>query len=197
MSKRKPSLDEMQAVRDKFLRDILGPNLDVVFCGINPGLYSAAVGCHFARPGNRFWKALHDSGFTDELLEPSEQQRLLEYGCGLTNLVPRATAVASELSRDELHRGRDDLSRKIGEAQPRCVAVLGIGAFRNAFRQRGGGLGLQEETLAGVHPWVPPNPSGRNAHYQPPEFARLFKELRVAIQKWEKQDNERKQPKGL
>ncbi len=194
---KKPSLDEIQAARGKFLPDILGPDLDVVFCGINPGLYSAAVGCHFARPGNRFWKALHDSGFTDELLEPSEQQRLLAYGCGLTNLVPRATAAASDLSRDELRQGRDGLSRKIGEVQPRCVAVLGIGAFRTAFRQRKSALGLQEETLAGVRLWVLPNPSGLNAHYQLPEFARLFKELRVAIQKWEKQGNERMQPKGL
>jgi|GEM_PF-220639 len=187
MTKQKPSLDEIQAARGRFLPDILGPDLDVVFCGINPGLYSAAVGYHFARPGNRFWKALHDSGFTDELLDPSEQQRLLEYGCGLTNLVPRATAVASELTRDELRRGRDDLSKKIGEAQPRCVAVLGIGAFRTAFRQHKGALGLQEETLAGVHLWVLPNPSGLNAHYQPPEFARLFKKLRVAIRQWRKQ----------
>jgi len=184
MSKHKPSPDEIQASHTKFLPDILGPDLHVVFCGINPGLYSAAVGCHFARPGNRFWKALHDSGFTDQLLEPSEQERLLEYDCGLTNLVPRATAGASELSRDELRRGRDDLSRKIGKVQPRCVAVLGIGAFRTAFRQRKVALGLQKETLAGVRLWVLPNPSGLNAHYQPPEFARLFRELLVATRRW-------------
>ena len=188
MSQHKPSTENIKTARGKFLRDILGPDLDVVFCGINPGLYSAAAGCHFARPGNRFWRALHASGFTDELLKPFEQERLLDYRCGLTNLVRRATASASELSREELQRGQDELSSKIGKVHPRCVAVLGIGAYRIAFNRPRAFPGLQEESMAGSRLWVLPNPSGINAHYGPSELARLFRELRMNIAKWRKQD---------
>ena len=181
MRQRKPTVEEVRAAKGKRLPDILAPGLKIVFCGINPGLYSAAVGCHFARPGNRFWKALHTSGFSDRLLSPYEQEELLKCGCGLTNLVARATTVAAALRDEELRRGRGILKRKIGRHRPGCVAVLGIGAYRRAFERPDAALGPQEEGIAGARLWVLPNPSGLNAHYQPPDLARLFSELREAL----------------
>jgi TDG/mug DNA glycosylase family protein len=178
---RTPTVEEVRAAEGKRLPDVLGPDLSVVFCGINPGLYSAAVGCHFARPGNRFWKALHAAGFTDRLLSPFEQRDLLEYGCGLTNLVARATAVAAALRDEELRQGRGILKRKIGRHRPRCVAILGIGAYRKAFRRPDAGVGPQDDDIAGALVWLLPNPSGLNAHYRPPDLAKLFGELRAAI----------------
>jgi TDG/mug DNA glycosylase family protein len=181
MKGRRPTVEEVRAAGDRRLPDILTPGLRVVFCGINPGLYSAAVGCHFARPGNRFWRALHAAGFTDRLLSPFEQRELLEYRCGLTNLVARPTTVAAALSDEELRRGRGILKRKVGRYRPRCVAVLGIGAYRRAFERPDAGLGPQDEGIAGALAWVLPNPSGLNAHYRPPELARLFAELCQAV----------------
>ncbi len=181
MRQRKPTVEEVRAAKGKRLPDILAPGLKIVFCGINPGLYSAAVGCHFARPGNRFWKALHTSGFSDRLLSPYEQEELLKCGCGLTNLVARATTVAAALTDEELRRGRGILKRKIGRHRPACVVVLGIGAYRKAFERPDAVLGPQEEGIAGARLWVLPNPSGLNAHYQPPDLARLFGELREAL----------------
>lgn len=177
MDRRKPTVEEVRAARGRRLPDVLASGLDVVFCGINPGLYSAAVGCHFARPGNRFWGILHASGFTDCVLSPWEQKRLTEYGCGLTNLVSRATAVAAELSAPELRRGRGVLKRKISRHQPRYVAVLGIGAYRSGFERAGAQLGLQEELFSGSRLWLLPNPSGLNAHYRQHDFVKLFGEL--------------------
>jgi TDG/mug DNA glycosylase family protein len=184
---RKPTPIEVRDARDKRVPDVLAPGLDVVFCGINPGLYSGAVGHHFARPGNRFWRALHASGFTDELLGPFEEQRLLEYGCGITNLVNRATAVASEVSDEELRRGKKNLARRIGRREPLSVAVLGIGAYRTAFRQPDAQPGLKDRRIAGARLWLLPNPSGLNAHYQVPDLAALFAELRHAVEEWRKE----------
>ena len=178
--RRKPTVEEVRSAQGKRLPDIVAPGLTVLFCGINPGLYSAAVGCHFARPGNRFWPALHASGFTENLLEPHEQREMLRYGCGLTNLVARATAVAVELPTDELRRGRGNLQRKVKRYGPDWVAVLGKGAYRTAFQRPKAEFGLQEEELAGARLWLLPNPSGLNAHYQPPALAKLFLELREA-----------------
>jgi TDG/mug DNA glycosylase family protein len=175
-----PTAEQVKASYGKKLPDILAPGLDVVFCGINPGLYSAAVGHHFSGSGNRFWPALHASGFTDVLLEPHEQREMLRYGCGLTNLVARATSRAAELTTDELKRGRAALERRVRKHRPDWVAVLGKGAYRKAFGRRGAEFGRQEETLAGAGLWLLPNPSGLNARYQPPELARLFGELRKA-----------------
>ena len=175
----KPTPSEIQAARGRKLPDILAPGLGVLFCGINPGLYSAAVGCHFARPGNRFWKALHGSGFTPRLLEPWEQMDLIDYGCGLTNLVGRTTATARELDDEELVRGRRLLMRKVRRYEPRIVAILGLGAFRTAFRRKVT-LGPQQNMIGNSRLWVLPNPSGLNAHYQLPELNRLFGELRNA-----------------
>lgn len=175
---RKPTVEQVRAARGKRVPDVLGRDLDVVFCGVNPGLYSAAVGCHFARPGNRFWRALYDAGFTDRLLEPWQQSELLDFGCGLTNLVSRATAVSAELSQLELRRGRGILKKKLRLHQPRYLAVLGIGAYRSAFDVPEARPGLQDERVLTSRVWLLPNPSGLNAHYQPGDLATMFKELR-------------------
>lgn len=180
MKRKRPTVEDVKQARGKKIRDVIAPDLHVLFCGINPGLYSGAVGFHFARPGNRFWRALLDSGFTDRILDPSEQALLPEYGCGITNLVARSTAVAAELSADELRRGRGNLKRKVGKYKPRYVAVLGIGAYRTAFEAPKAVLGPQSEMIRGTRLWVLPNPSGLNARYQPPLLAELFGDLRAA-----------------
>jgi TDG/mug DNA glycosylase family protein len=159
---------------------VIRPGLDVLFCGINPGLYSGAVGHHFARPGNRFWPALYSSGFTPRLLAAEEDSELPAYGCGVTNLVARTTATAEELTPAELEAGGMRLRRKVARYRPRWVAILGIGAFRRAFRRRGALVGAQPELLAGSQVWVLPNPSGLNASYQRPALEQAFRELRQA-----------------
>jgi TDG/mug DNA glycosylase family protein len=161
--------------------DVLEPGLRVVFCGINPGLYSAAVGHHFARPGNRFWKALHASGFTARLLTPDEERELLRDGLGITNLVERATAAASELTDEELRGGAPSFEGKVRRLRPRAVAVLGVTAYRAAFHRPKAELGRQQEPLANARVWVLPNPSGLNAHHQLDDLARRFAELRRAV----------------
>ena len=163
--------------------DVIAPGLRVLFCGINPGLYSAQVGRHFARPGNRFWKALHGAGFTERLYGPEEQERLLEHGCGITNLVARETASADELDSAELVAGGRALARKVRRYRPAWVAVLGVTAYRAAFGERGAQVGAQPRRLAEAGLWVLPNPSGLNAHYQVDALARAFGELRQAAGK--------------
>jgi double-stranded uracil-DNA glycosylase len=158
--------------------DVARAGLEVLFCGINPGRYSAAVGHHFARPGNRFWRALFDSGFTDRTLAPIEDSALPSYGVGVTNLVRRPTGSASELTATELREGASILRGKARALAPEFVAVLGIGAYRTAFGRPRAAFGLQPEDLAGARIWVLPNPSGLNAHYQRRELARAFTELR-------------------
>ena len=158
--------------------DLIAQGVDVLFCGINPGLYSAATGHHFARPGNRFWPALRDSEFTDRLLRPWEERLLLHRSLGITNLVPRATAAAGELTAEELRSGRRRLASKVRRYRPRCVAVLGIGAFRTAFGRPHAVIGLQPEPLGGAALWVLPNPSGLNASHQRADLARAFRALR-------------------
>jgi len=160
--------------------DLVAPGLAVLFCGINPGLYSGAIRHHFARPGNRFWPALHAAGFSDRLLEPWEEDGLLPRGYGITNLVARATAGADELSREELIAGRRRLERLARRIEPRWVAVLGLGAYRTAFGRPLARVGAQAEALAGAKLWVLPNPSGLNAHYQLPNLVREFAALHAA-----------------
>jgi TDG/mug DNA glycosylase family protein len=176
-----PTKAELEAARGRTIPDVLGPDLDVVFVGINPGLWSGAVGHHFARPGNRFWKALHGSGFTDRLLAPNEDGTLLERSLGLTNLVARTTATADELSAAEIRLGAQELEARLEPLRPRFVAVLGIGAYRTGFGRRDASLGLQDETLAGARLWVLPNPSGLNAHYQLDELTQRFRALGDAV----------------
>lgn len=163
--------------------DLVAPGLRVLFCGINPGLYSGATGHHFARPGNRFWPALHAAGFSDRLLAAWEEHRLLRRGYGITNLVARATAGADELTADELAAGRRRLERLVRRHAPRWVAVLGLGAYRVAFGRPHAVVGGQPETLAGARLWVLPNPSGLNAHYQLPDLVREFAALRAAVRR--------------
>lgn len=177
----KPTAADLAAARAKTLPDVVAPGLSVLFCGINPGLYSAATGHHFARPGNRFWPALHQSGFTPRLLRPAEQEELLDHGLGVTNIVPRATARADELTRDELRAGAGRLTDLAARYQPQVVAVVGISAYRTAFDRSGAVMGEQPERIADARVWVLPNPSGLNAHYQPPALAAAFRALRASL----------------
>jgi TDG/mug DNA glycosylase family protein len=170
------------AAADRTVRDVIAPGLTVLFAGINPGLYTAWAGHHFARPGNRFWPTLHAAGFTDRLLDPSEEQALVPLGLGITNVVPRATALASELSAAELETGGKRLVRTVRRYRPRCLAVLGVSAYRGAFRRPQAVIGRQDDTIGETAVWVLPNPSGLNAHYQLPALARLFRELRLGCQ---------------
>ncbi|MGH2448698.1 MAG: G/U mismatch-specific DNA glycosylase [Chloroflexota bacterium] len=176
-----PSRTELIAATGKRVPDILAPRLRVLFCGINPGLYSGATGHHFARPGNRFWRALHGAGFTERLLPPSEERALLEHGCGVTNLVARATASAEELDAAELSAGRRRLLSKVKRYAPTCVAVLGVGAYRTAFARPAATLGRQPEAFGGAVVWLLPNPSGLNAHYQLAALVGLFRKLHDAL----------------
>jgi TDG/mug DNA glycosylase family protein len=181
MPARKPTREEVAAARGKRVADLLAPGLKVLFCGINPSLYSAAVGHHFSRPGNRFWPVLHAAGFTGRRLHPSEQRELLAAGFGLTNLVSRATASADELTAEELVRGARLLKRKVARCRPAVVAFLGVTAYRTALGCPRAGLGRQAEALAEAAVWVLPNPSGLNAHYRLVDLTRLFGELRQAV----------------
>ncbi len=181
MTLHKPTKDEIRAAAGKTVPDIIAPDLEVLFCGINASLYSAAVGHHFARPGNRFWKTLHGAGFTERSLTPDEDNHLLQLGYGLTNIVERATARADELDAEELKIGQQQLTAKIQHYQPRFLAVLGLGAYRTAFNQPQAGMGRQGDSLHGAVVWVLPNPSGLNAHYQLADLQRVYRELLTAI----------------
>jgi TDG/mug DNA glycosylase family protein len=177
----KPTPAQLQAARTKTIRDLIRPGLRVLFVGINPGLYSGAVGHHFARPGNRFWPTLELSGFTPRRISPFEEEELLTLGLGVTNIVPRTTATADELSKHELTQGAAELEKKVRKFAPRAVAVLGVTAYRTAFGRTSAGVGPQTEVMGRTAVWVLPNPSGLNAHYQLPELAAWFAELRKAV----------------
>lgn len=178
----KPTPQQILAAKGKRVPDVIAPELKVLFCGINPGLYTAAVGHHFARPGNRFWPALHKAGFTGRQLSPFEERELLELGYGVTNVVNWATASADELSREDLIKGARQLRRKVLKYDPACFALLGLGAYRAAFGRPKAKPGRQNETIGRSLIWVLPNPSGLNANYQLPDLVRLFRELRNAIE---------------
>lgn len=179
----KPTREQIAAAAGKRVRDVIAPNLRVLFCGINPGLYTAAVGHHFARPGNRFWKALYEAGFTDRLLSPFDERELLASGYGVTNVAGRATAAADELTKEEVISGGRRLAAKVHRYRPICLAILGLGAYRTAFAQPKATVGRQREKIGDSIIWVLPNPSGLNANYQQADLARLFGELRTAIGK--------------
>lgn len=178
---RKPTREALDAAYGTTVPDLIARGLKVLFVGINPSLYSAAVGHHFARPGNRFWPALHAGGFTPRLFSPWDGPALLALGYGITNVVDRATAAADELSPDEYVRGGRALEAKVRRYRPAYVAVLGVTAYRTAFDRKHAAVGLQAETVAGTPVWVLPNPSGLNAHYRPADLGRLFGELRAAV----------------
>jgi double-stranded uracil-DNA glycosylase len=176
----KPTREDVAAAGDRTIPDLVGDHLRVLFSGINPSLYSAATGHHFARPGNRFWPALHRSGFTPRLLHPSEQSELPALGLGITNVVARASARADELSPAELIRGGETLASLAERWQPRFLAVLGVTAYRVAFGRPKAVMGPQDHEIGGVRIWVLPNPSGLNAAWQIERLAEEFGLLRVA-----------------
>ena len=174
----RPSREQLESALGKTVEDVIAPDLRVLFCGINPSLYSAAVGHHFARPGNRFWPTLYRSGFTPRQLAPSEERELLQWGYGVTNVYERATAAAADLSKRQIVEGGTRLRAKVLRYRPRVLAVLGITAYRTAFAAPKAPLGLQEERFGDTRLWVLPNPSGLNAHFQLPALAAVFRELR-------------------
>jgi TDG/mug DNA glycosylase family protein len=189
---RKPTREELIASVELTVEDVIAPGLRVLFCGINPGLYTAATGHHFARPGNRFWPALHASGFTPRLLAPDEKEELLTLGLGITNVVARTTATAAELTREELVEGGRILREKVRVYRPAVLAVLGVGAYRLAFGRPKAVLGPQPERSEATRVWVLPNPSGLNAHYQAARLAELFQELRLAVENLEERPRGRR-----
>jgi double-stranded uracil-DNA glycosylase len=176
----RPTRAEIAAAAGKTVADIIAPGLKILFCGINPGLYTAAIGHHFGRPGNRFWPTLYAAGITPRLLSPFEERELLAYGCGITNVVTRASTAADELSRDELVQGGKQLTERVLKFQPRILAVLGVTAYRAAFDRPKAALGIQPERIGATRIWVLPNPSGLNAHYRLEDLAELFRKLKQA-----------------
>ena len=178
----RPTPADLAAARDQTIPDVTAPGLRVLFSGINPGLYSAATGYHFARPGNRFWPTLYRSGFTPRQFRPDEQEQLLALGLGITNVVARATARAEELTTEELHEGGRALRAKVAGLRPRWLAVVGVTAYRTAFGHPDAAVGPQEQTVAGTGVWVLPNPSGLNAHWNTPKLTEAFRDLRLHVE---------------
>ena len=177
-----PTKAQLAAARDQTVPDLIAPGLKVLFCGINPGLYTAAIGHHFGRPGNRFWPTLHAAGFTPRLLSPFEERELLAWGYGITNMVARATAAADELDDAEMVAGGKRLVANVERYKPRVLAVVGVGAYRVAFDRKKAQVGRQDgHRIAGSAVWVLPNPSGLNAHYNLPRMADAFRELRESV----------------
>jgi double-stranded uracil-DNA glycosylase len=179
MGPRRPTAAELAAAAGLTIPDVIAPGLRVLFSGINPGLYSAATGYHFARPGNRFWPALHRSGFTPRQLRPDEQEQLLGLGLGITNVAARATARADELTAAELRDGGRELLAKAASVAPRWLAILGVTAYRTAFGEARATVGPQALTAGATRLWVLPNPSGLNASWPAPRLAEAFGELRT------------------
>ena len=175
----KPTKAQVLAAHNQRVPDLVAMNLIVLFAGINPGLYTAAIGYHFGRPGNRFWPALFEGGFTPRLFSPFESSLLLELQFGITNVVDRATARADELTADELRAGAKRLQLKVQKWRPTVVAFVGIGPYRLISGKKDARVGLQNELFGGSHAWVLPNPSGLNAHYLPATLAQLFGDLRM------------------
>jgi TDG/mug DNA glycosylase family protein len=172
----RPTREQLAAAANSTVPDLIAPGLSVLFVGINPGLYSAAVRHHFGRPGNRFWPALHRSGFTPREYSPFEERLMLGHGVGITNIVRRASARADELSDEELVAGAAVLRRKIRRYAPGLVAVLGVTAYRTAFLEPKAKQGRQ----GGTSLWILPNPSGLNAHATLDDLAAAFAEVREA-----------------
>jgi TDG/mug DNA glycosylase family protein len=172
--------EDLEGAVGRTIPDLVGPGLRVLFCGINPGLMSGARGLHFARPGNRFWKVLHAAGFTDRVLDPAEQRQLLDLGLGITNLVPSTSRAAADLTPAQLRDGARRLERTAARRRPAFVAVLGLQAYRTAFRRPGATIGAQGESLGGARLWLLPNPSGLQARYGFTAMVAMYEELRAA-----------------
>ena len=176
----KPTRAELQAAYGTTVPDLVRPGLAVLLCGINPSLTSGALGLHFATPGNRLWPALHAAGWTDRRLLPHETGALLDAGIGVTNLVPRATARADELTDEELRAGLPRLEALAERVRPGVVAFLGLSAYRVATGERKAAVGPLDRTIGGARAWLLPNPSGLNASWQLPRLAEAYAELRRA-----------------
>ena len=177
---------ELLDYRDAEVPDLLGPGLRLLFVGINPGLWSAATGTHFARPGNRFYPALAAAGITDRLIYAGEgmteadRRHLVSRGIGITNIVPRASARADELDKEELKEGALRLADRVATLAPRVVAVAGITAYRVGFGRPKAQLGRQPETIGGAELWAVPNPSGLNAHQSVATLAAAYRQPALA-----------------
>jgi TDG/mug DNA glycosylase family protein len=184
----KPTKAEVLAARERRIPDLVAKDLIVLFAGINPGLYTAAIGRHFGRPGNRFWPALYGGGFTPRLFSPFEGSLLLDLQFGITNIVERATVRADELTDDELRDGGRRLLAKVKRLRPTVVAFVGIGPYRVVSGIKDAKIGLQKLPFGGSHAWVLPNPSGLNAHYLPAALAKVFGDLRI----WAVAEHERR-----
>jgi double-stranded uracil-DNA glycosylase len=178
----RPDRADLQQAYGAVIPDLVGPGMRVLLVGINPSLYSGWSGRHFARPGNRLWRTLHEAGWTDRVLHPSETAAILDAGLGITNLVARATARADELSAEEMRAGVEPLRRLVRRARPAYVAFLGVTAYRVAFGRAKAVVGRQDELFEGAAVWVLPNPSGLNAHYQQPALSAAYGELRRAAE---------------
>lgn len=178
----KPSRNEQLDSIRRRVPDVIAPSLDVLFCGINPGLYSAAVGHHFAGPGNLFWGMIHSTGFTPRLLTAFEEPEMLALGYGITNIVPRASASAEDVTKEELRAGARTLRRKVLKYQPRFLAFCGLVAYRQGFERTKAQAGLQDDKIGSTAIWLLPNPSGLNAFHQPAVMRKLFEEFRAALE---------------
>jgi double-stranded uracil-DNA glycosylase len=177
----RPTKAQLLAAHGKTLPDVIAPNLKVLFAGINPGLYTAAIGHHFGRPGNRFWPTLYAAGFTPRILSPFDEKELIPLGYGITNVVARATAAADELEHHEFVTGGKKLAARVKKYRPQVLAILGVGAYRAAFERPKAQIGPQDEMIDETRLWVLPNPSGLNAHYQADRLAEVFRELRRSV----------------
>ena len=177
----KPTKADLLAAAGNTVPDVIGRGLQVLFCGINPGLYSAWARHHFARPGNRFWPAVFASGFTERLFRPDEERELLRSGYGITNLVDRATLGSGELTREELQAGGRAFAKKVKKYKPRAAAILGVSAYRLAYDHPTAIVGPQSERIGNTLIWVLPNPSGLNAHFTPKALAKIFREFRLRL----------------
>ena len=178
----RPTRAALEAAVGQRVPDLIAPDLRVLFCGINPSLYSAAVGHHFARPGNRFWPTLHGAGFVDRVLRPSEERELVSRGIGITNVCSRASASAATLSLEDYRAGTASLRRKLGRYRPRIIAFLGLGAYRLVARAPDAVVGPQPSAFAGIPTWALPNPSGLNAHYQLGDLVSVYRELAKVLE---------------
>jgi TDG/mug DNA glycosylase family protein len=176
--RRRPTPEELRTAVDNTIDDVIAADLRILFVGINPGLWSGATGHHFARPGNRFWRAIHQAGLTDGLLSPDRQSELLRYGIGVANLVARTTASAAGLSAHELRAGGQSIGAKILRFRPQKVAFLGVSTYRIAFGLPKATVGRQPAAIGSSEVWVLPNPSGLNAHYQLPQLADAYAALK-------------------
>jgi double-stranded uracil-DNA glycosylase len=176
----KPSRQQQLQSISRRVPDVIGPEVQILFCGINPGLYSAAVGHHFAGPGNLFWTTLHTTGFTPRLFTAFDEPEMLALGYGITNLVPRASASADDVDREELRAGARTVRRKVSLYKPKWLAVLGLNAYRIAFENTKAQVGLQGK-IGSTWVYLLPNPSGLNAFHQPAVLNEMFVTFRAVV----------------